>query len=237
MTSLWKIYLPTFILLLNNGCMQTKVLKLTRVETLPGGPTEAMALTRNDSVAVSLGFNGLSYGNLDFTLEVRNSSADTIYIGPADCSYIPTFAPQAPVDIERPKTIPAIDPKQHLVKLYTWKADEEKATNPYNNLVSLAIDILGSLLISKEEQEKAAIERQRNSEEWESKHLETLYYISNQIEFWRVTPMGDILVVPNRTVSGRILFTVQPEATQLRFRIRLNGVVRESVFRQEMSSR
>jgi hypothetical protein len=238
MTTVWKICLPAFILLLINGCVQPKVLQLTRVEPLPGGPTEAMALTEKDSVVVSLQYNVLSYGNLDFTVTIQNGSADTVFIGPADWSYIPKFGPPGPGGRDTTTTIPAIDPKQQVVWLNKWKAEEEEATNPYNDLAfSLVTGILESVLISKKEQEKAAYERQRNAEEWEREHWKTLYYIGNQIEFWRETAMGNILVVPGRTVSGRLLFTVQPEATELRVRIGLNGVVRETVFRQEMSRR
>ena len=235
MTSVWKIYLPAFILLLCNGCAQP-MLQLTRVESLPGRPTGAVTLTKKDSVVVSLQFNGLSYGNLDFTLTVQNGSADTVFIGPADFSYIPTFDPPEPGRKNTTVTIRAIDPKQQVILLHEWKAKEEKATNPYNDLaISLVTGILNSLLISQKEQEKAANERQRNAEEWDRDHWQTLYYIGNQIEFWRETAMGNILVVPGRTVSGRILFTVQSEATELRVRIRLNGVVRETVYRQHMS--
>jgi hypothetical protein len=238
MTSVWKICLPAFILILINGCVQPNVLRLTRVEPLPGGPTEAVALTEKDSVVVLLQYNGLSYGNLDFTVTVQNGSADTVFIGPADLSYIPTFGPPGPGGRDTAATIPAINPKQQVVSLNKWKAKEEKATNPYNDLAfSLVTGLLESALISKKEQEKAADERQRNAEEWEREHWKTLYYIGNQIEFWRETAMGDILVVPGRTVSGRILFTVRPEATELRVRIGLNGDVRETVFRQEMSRR
>jgi hypothetical protein len=235
MTSVWKIWLPAFILLMLNGCVQPKVLKLTRVEPLPGGPTEAVALTTKDAAAVSLQYNGLSYGNLDFTMTVQNGSSDTVFIGPADLTYIPAYGPALPGGSDTAATVHAIDPNQQVVLWNDWKAKEEKASNPYNILIfSLVTGILESVLISKEEQEKAAAERQRNSEVWEKEHLETLCYIGNQVEFWQHTAMGNIFVVPGRTASGRILFPSRPEATQLRVRINLNNVVREIVFRQEM---
>jgi hypothetical protein len=238
MTSVLKICLPAFILLLINGCVQPKVLQLTRVEPLQGRPTDTVALTQKDSVVVMLQYNGLSYGNLDFTLTMQNGSADTLFIGPADFSYMPKFSLPGPGGIDTPATIPAIDPTQKVAWLNEWKAKEEKATNPYNDLAfSLVTGILESVLISKKEQEKSADERRRNAEEWDKEHWQTLYYIGNQIEFWRETAMGNILVVPGRTVSGRILFTVQPEATEVRVRIRLNGDVRETIFRQEMGRR
>jgi hypothetical protein len=224
--------------MLINSCVEPKVLQLTRVEPLPGGTTDTVSLTEKGSVLVSLQYNGLSYGNLDFNMTVQNRSADTIFIGPADCSYVPTFGLPGPGGMDTAATVPAIDPKQQVLLLTNWKEKEEKATNPYNDLaVSLATGILESLLVSKKDQEKTAGERQRNAEEWERQHLETLYYIGKQIEFWRETAMGNIFVVPGRTFTGRILFPVRPEATELRVRIGLNGMVRETAFRQGMSRR
>lgn len=231
-----KVVFSGLVLLWLNSCFQPQVLTLTRVEPTPAASGVTTAATPPDSMGISLCFNGLSYGYLDFTLTVRNGASDTVFIGPSDCGCIPVYGFAGASDDTL--LAKALDPDHQVAWLKDLKSKEEKLSNPYNDLLfSIATGVLESILQSKEEQEKAAADRARSRDEWEIEHLRILNSLGNQIEFWRTVPMGNTIVSPGRTFSGRILFTAHPDAPWIRIRVRTGKLSCEALFRQEMTHR
>jgi hypothetical protein len=188
-----------------------------------------------DSCTVLIRYNGISYGFLDFSMTVRNKSCDTLITGPASWSYVPFYSTLDSCVQSYPRLIRGIDPLERIVSLKKEKAELENEKNPYRGLSGIAISIVNQALTKGEDQkEQAARDMQKNADDWDAAHLQTINSMYVQIDFWRETALGKVVLAPKQEATGRILFPVEENAVEISVIVKVNGKAKATFFKQEI---
>ena len=108
-------------------------------------------------------------------------------------------------------------------------------TNPYTNLAgALLSGVFASLAKDSRTAEQVQRDRERNANEWEINHLKQINYIRDQIDFWKEVAMGQVVLMPKKEASGRILFPVEEKATGINVKVNIKGKIKGTFYKQEI---
>ncbi len=227
----------TIAAILMTGCFPSRELQLTLLRPTHASDNNGISTPVDDSCIVSVNYNGISYGYLDFTLDVANNSSGNIVVGPGNCRCIPLYDPLDTATARSPVAIPSIDPAERLEYLTRERDRVSNETNPYNNLLFAIIHGIAESSNSSLTPEERETQRQKNADEWEINHLREIENIRDQIDFWREEAFWNITLAENARSSKRILFPIQENAVLINVEVMINNHSRETHYRQVIKTK
>ena len=177
-----------------------------------------------DSLCLSLSFEGINNERLAIALEMINNTDNSISVQPA-LFYYKDLVKAKPDSMSSDRKYYSLDYKKEIDNLKLLKDSLSQAKNPYSKtrkklkqhlkdgLIESTVELIMPGL-SLGDMEK---NRQEDEENWDAQRIESLVSTNSQLLFWKNSVLKDTILASNDTIQGCLLFPIDTTLKQILF--------------------